>query len=49
VFVTKDTVMKLYGVNIDFSDLRVGHHIAITGTPNGTKGDLDATAITRDF
>ena len=49
VFVTKDTVMKVQDVNIDFSYLRVGDRIGISGTPKGTKGDLQATTITKDI
>jgi hypothetical protein len=47
VFVTKDTALKFAGVDIDFSSFRVGDHIAVSGTPKGSKGDLTATTITR--
>ena len=49
VFVSKDTVMKLAETNIDFTDLHVGDRIIISGTPKGSKGDVDATSITRTF
>lgn len=47
VFVTKDTVMQFAGVNIDFSSLHVGDRISVEGTPKGSKGDLEATTVTR--
>ena len=49
VFVTKNTVLKLYGANIDFGDLRVGHRITVSGTPKGKNADLEAVTITREF
>ena len=49
VFVTKDTVMTLADSKIEFSDFRVGDRIDISGTPKGTKGDLDATSIARNL
>ena len=49
VFVTKDTVMKIQDISIDFSDLHVGDRISVSGTPKGSKGDLEATTITRDL
>jgi len=49
VFVTKDTVMTLANSNIEFSDLRVGDRIDISGTPKGSKGDLEATSISRNL
>ena len=49
VFVSKDTVMKLAETNIDFTDLHVGDRIIVSGTPKGSKGDVEATAITRTF
>jgi hypothetical protein len=49
VFVTKDTVMTLANTNIEFSDLRVGDRIDISGTPKGSKGDLEATSISRNL
>jgi hypothetical protein len=49
VFVTKDTKMMLANSNIEFSDLRVGDRIDISGTPKGTKGDLEATSISRNL
>ena len=45
----KDTALKFAGANIDFTDLHVGDRITISGTPKGSKGDLDATSITRDY
>jgi hypothetical protein len=48
IFVTKDTALKFAGANIDFTDLHVGDRITISGTPKGSKGDLDATSITRE-
>src|SRR5262245_50377302 len=47
VFVTKDTVMKLANADIGFSDLHVGDRVAISGVPKGSKGDIEATAISR--
>lgn len=47
VFVSKDTVLKLAETNIDFTDLHVGDHITVSGTPKGH--DVDAVTITRDF
>jgi hypothetical protein len=47
VFVTKDTLLKFAGVDIDFSSLHTGDRIAVSGTPKGSKGDLTATTITR--
>ena len=49
VFVMKDTALKFAGANIDFTDLHVGDRITISGTPKGSKGDLDATSITREY
>jgi len=49
VFITKDTVLKLAETNIDFSDLHVGDRITVSGTPKGSKGDLQATTVTREF
>jgi hypothetical protein len=49
VFVTKDTVMTLADTNIAFTDLRVGDRIDITGAPKGSKGDLEATLISRNL
>ena len=48
IFVSKDTALKFAGANIDFTDLHVGDRITISGTPKGSKGDLDATSITRE-
>ena len=46
---TKDTAIKLANVDLAFNDLHVGDRIAVSGTPkNGSSGDLEATAITRD-
>jgi hypothetical protein len=47
VFVNKDTVLKLAATNIDFSDLHVGDHIVVSGTPKGN--DIEAVKITRDL
>ena len=49
VLVTKETAIRLYGVNIEFGDLRIGDRISVSGHPTGKKGDLEATAITREF
>jgi hypothetical protein len=46
VFVSKDTVLKLADRNIDFTDLHVGNHIIVSGTPKGN--DIEAVTITRD-
>ena len=48
VFVSNQTALKFAGVDIDFTQLHVGDHIVVSGTPKGTKGDIDATTITRD-
>jgi hypothetical protein len=48
VFVTKDTALKFAGTDIEFSDLHVGDRIMVSGTPKGSKGDLDATTIERN-
>jgi hypothetical protein len=45
--VTKGTALKLYGTDIEFRDLRVGDRISIAGVAKGSKGDLEATSITR--
>src|SRR5262245_5859744 len=47
VFVTKDTVLKLANADIAFSDLHVGDRVAVSGVPKGSKGDIEATAISR--
>jgi hypothetical protein len=49
VFITKDTVLKLEDQDAEFSDLHVGDHIVVSGTPKGTSGDLEATTVTRKF
>ncbi len=49
VFVTKDTVLKLEDMNMEFSDLHVGDRIVVSGYPKGGSGDLEATAVTRKF
>jgi hypothetical protein len=48
VFVTNDTVLKLFNTTIDFSDLHVSDRIAVTGVQKGKNGDVEATTITRD-
>jgi hypothetical protein len=48
VFVSNQTDLKFAGVDIDFAQLHVGDHIIVSGYPKGTKGDLDATTVTRD-
>jgi hypothetical protein len=48
VFVSNQTALKFAGVDIDFAQLHVGDHIIVSGYPKGTKGDLDATTVTRD-
>ena len=49
IFVGKDTIMKLAETDIGFTDLHVGDRITVSGTPKGSKGDLDAATITRNF
>jgi hypothetical protein len=49
VFVGKDTIMKLANTDIGFTDFHVGDRITISGTPKGSKGDIDALTITRSF
>ena len=49
VFITKDTIMKLQNIDIDFSDLHVSDRVIVSGTPKGSKGDIEATSITRTF
>ena len=49
VFVTKDTVLKLEDMDMEFSDLHVGDHIVVSGYPKGGSGDLEATLVTRKF
>jgi hypothetical protein len=50
VYVTENTVMKIQDdIKLDFTDLHVGDRINISGTPKGSKGDLQATTITRDL
>jgi hypothetical protein len=49
VFVTKDTVLKLEDMNMEFSDLHTGDRIVVSGYPKGGSGDLEATSITRKF
>jgi hypothetical protein len=48
VFVTNDTVLKLFNATIDFSDLHVSDRIAVSGVQKGKNSDLEATTITRD-
>jgi len=48
IFVTSDTVLKLFNTTIDFGDLHVSDRIAVSGVPKGKNGDLEATTITRD-
>jgi hypothetical protein len=48
VFVTKNTALDFAGAKLDFSDFHVGDRITISGTPKGSKGDLEATKITRE-
>jgi hypothetical protein len=48
VFVTKDTTYKFAGADIDFNDLHVGDRITVSGTPKGSKGDLEAVTVTRE-
>ena len=49
VFVTKDTVLKLEDMNMEFSDLHVGDRVVVSGYPKGGSGDLEATLVTRKF
>ena len=48
VYVTKETALKFAGTDIEFSDLHVGDRIMVSGSPKGSKGDLDATTIERN-
>jgi len=49
VFISKDTVLKLEDMDMEFNDLHVGDRIIVSGTPKGSNGDLEATAVTRKF
>ena len=49
VFITKDTVLKLEDMDMEFRDLHVGDRVVVSGTPKGSNGDLDGTAVTRKF
>jgi hypothetical protein len=49
VFISKDTVLKLEDMDMEFNDLHVGDRVVVSGTPKGSNGDLDATAVTRKF
>ena len=49
VFVTKDTVLKLEDMDMEFSDLHVGDRIVVSGYQKGGSGDLEATSVTRKF
>ena len=49
VFITKDTVLKLEDMEMEFNDLHVGDHVIVSGTPKGSNGDLEASAVTRKF
>ena len=49
VFVTKDTMLKLEDMDMQFSDLHVGDRIVVSGYPKGGSGDLEATSVTRKF
>ena len=49
VFVTKDTVLKLEDMDMQFSDFHVGERIVVSGYPKGGSGDLEATSVTRKF
>jgi hypothetical protein len=46
VYVTKETALKDGGTMISFGDLKVGDHIAVTGSPKGT--DIEATQIAKN-
>ncbi len=48
VYITKDTVFKFANTDIEFNDLHVSDRITISGTPKGSKGDLEATSIIRE-
>src|SRR5262245_48811554 len=45
VYVTKETAVKDGGKAISFDSLKVGDHIAVTGTPKGS--DIEATQIAK--
>src|SRR5262249_28081712 len=49
VFVGKNTIMKLAETDMEFTDLHVGDRITFSGTPKGSKGDINAATITRNF
>jgi len=36
-------------MDMEFSDLHVGDRIVVSGTPKGSNGDLEASAVTRKF
>ena len=45
VYVTKETALKEGGTTISFDSLKVGDHIAVTGSPKGN--DIEATQIAK--
>ena len=49
VFITKDTILKLEDMDMEFTDLHVGDRIVVSGTPKGGGADLEATTVTRKF
>jgi hypothetical protein len=49
VFISKDTVLKLEDMDMEFNDLHVGDRVVVSGTPKGSNGDLEAAAVTRKF
>jgi hypothetical protein len=46
VYVTKETTLKEGPTAISFDSLKVGDHIAVTGTPKGS--DIEATQIAKN-
>ena len=46
IYVTKETTLKEGGTAISFGSLKVGDHIAVTGTPKGS--DIEATQIAKN-
>jgi hypothetical protein len=46
VYIKKETVLKEGATTISFDSLKVGDHIAVTGTPKGN--DIEATQIAKN-
>jgi len=42
-------LVTIANTDIGFTDFHVGDRVTISGTPKGSKGDVDAVTITRNF